>query len=87
MAESAHQGSHAGSAKSWLAVTVMLVGFVVGGFALTVGPQWFWFWVGCGIVAVGGLLALIFDIFSDVIVDTPRVIPAQPHHSPVEHHH
>lgn len=85
MAESAHQGSHGGSAKSWLAVTIILLGFTVGGVALTIGPSWFLVWVGVGICAVGGLLALIFDIFSDVIVDAPRALPAQEHHSPFEH--
>jgi hypothetical protein len=40
--------------------------------------------VGVGICAVGGLLALIFDIFSDVIVDAPRALAAQEHHSPHE---
>jgi hypothetical protein len=87
MAESAHQGSHGGSAKSWLAVTVILIGFTVGGVALTIGPDWFIFWVGVGIVAIGGLLALAFDIFSDVIVDAPRDMPALEHHSPFEQRH
>ncbi|MEW9527161.1 HGxxPAAW family protein [Microbispora sp. NPDC049125] len=85
MAQSAHQGSHAGSAKSWLAVTTILIGFMVGGVALTAGPNWLFFWVGVGICAVGALLALAFDIFSDVIVDSPREIAVQEHHSPLEH--
>jgi hypothetical protein len=86
MAESAHQGSHGGSAKSWLAVITILIGFTVGGAALTIGPNWILFWVGVGICAVGGLLALAVDIFSDVIVDAPREMPAIEHHSPFEHH-
>ncbi|WSC85969.1 hypothetical protein OHA77_02165 [Streptosporangium sp. NBC_01639] len=40
--------------------------------ALCLGPNWMFFWVGVGVVAVGGVLALIVDIFSDVIVDAPR---------------
>jgi hypothetical protein len=87
MAESAHLGSHAGRAKSWLAVVVILIGFCVGGVALTIGPDWFLFWVGVGICAIGGLLALAFDIFSDVVIDAPRDLPAIEHHSPFEHHH
>ncbi|GAA0396209.1 hypothetical protein Acor_48940 [Acrocarpospora corrugata] len=88
MAETAHQGSHGGSAKSWLAVSVILIGFTVGGVALTGlggSPNWLFVWVGVGICAVGGLLALVFDIFSDVIVDAPRALAAQEHHSPHEH--
>ncbi|WP_327043971.1 hypothetical protein OG320_19560 [Microbispora sp. NBC_01189] len=85
MAQSGHQGSHAGSAKSWLAVSIILIGFTIGGVALTLGPNWLFVWIGAGICAVGGLLALAFDIFSDVIVDAPRDIQVQEHHSPFEH--
>ncbi|WP_214107616.1 HGxxPAAW family protein [Acrocarpospora catenulata] len=87
MADTTHQ-SHAGSPTSWLAVSVILIGFIVGGVALTGlggGVNWLMFWIGAGISAVGGLLALVFDIFSDVIVDAPRVLAAKEHHSPVEH--
>ncbi|GAA5044161.1 hypothetical protein HNP84_004568 [Thermocatellispora tengchongensis] len=69
-----HQQSHGGRASSWLAVTVTLIGFVLGGVALCIGPNWFLFWLGAGIVVLGGVLALVFDIFSDVIIDAPRVI-------------
>ncbi|MER5321308.1 HGxxPAAW family protein [Streptosporangium roseum] len=65
-------GSHGGSPKSWLAVIVILIGFTVGGVALCIGPSWMLFWVGAGIVAVGGVIALVVDIFSDVIIDAPR---------------
>ncbi|MFC6086987.1 HGxxPAAW family protein [Sphaerisporangium aureirubrum] len=76
--------SHAGRPTSWLAVTVILLGFTIGGVALTIGPNWFLFWVGVGVTAIGGVLALIFDIFSDVIEDAPRTIAVQEHHSPFE---
>ncbi|GAA3410292.1 HGxxPAAW family protein [Streptosporangium vulgare] len=66
-------GSHGGSPKSWLAVIVILLGFTVGGVALCLGPNWTFFWVGAGIIAIGGVIALMVDIFSDVIIDAPRV--------------
>ncbi|MER7210115.1 HGxxPAAW family protein [Streptosporangium sp. NPDC000239] len=72
-------GSHGGSPKSWLAVIVILIGFTVGGVALCLGPNWTLFWVGAGIIAVGGVIALVVDIFSDVIIDAPRV--SQDNHS------
>jgi hypothetical protein len=65
---------------------VIVLGFTVGGVALTIGPNWFLFWVGGAIIAVGGVLALVFDIFSDVIEDAPREISIQEHHSPFERH-
>ncbi|MET8054491.1 MULTISPECIES: HGxxPAAW family protein [unclassified Streptosporangium] len=66
-------GSHGGSPKSWLAVIIILLGFTVGGVALCLGPNWMFFWIGTGIVAIGGVVALAVDIFSDVIIDAPRV--------------
>ncbi|GIH95842.1 HGxxPAAW family protein [Planobispora siamensis] len=70
-------GSHAGSPKSWLAVIVILVGFTLGGVALCLGPNWPLVWAGAGVIVVGGVIALIVDIFSDVIVDAPRVLGAE----------
>ncbi|WP_235994117.1 HGxxPAAW family protein [Nonomuraea montanisoli] len=67
-----HLGSHGGRASSWLAVTVMLIGFIVGGVGLTLA-SWTLVWVGAGVIVVGGILALVFDIFSDVVIDAPRV--------------
>ncbi|SDG14009.1 hypothetical protein SAMN05421505_10235 [Sinosporangium album] len=66
-------GSHGGTPKSWLAVIVILLGSTLSGVGLTVGPNWLLVWVGVGVCAVGGVLALVFDIMSDVIVDAPRV--------------
>ncbi|MFI6320408.1 HGxxPAAW family protein [Nonomuraea sp. NPDC050556] len=72
MADGANLGSHGGRASSWLAVTVMLLGFIVGGVGLTAASTAM-IWVGVGIVVVGGILALVFDIVSDVVIDAPRV--------------
>src|SRR4051794_25755191 len=66
------EGSHAGRPSSWLAVSVMLVGFIVGGLGLVAGPSWPLFWAGVAIAAIGGVLALAVGIFSDVVVYTPR---------------
>lgn len=65
--------SHAGRPSSWVAVVVMFIGFLVGGVALPIGPNWILFWVGVGIVGVGGVLALVVDIMSDVVLDQPYV--------------
>jgi uncharacterized membrane protein len=51
----------------------MFIGFLVGGLALPIGPNWIMFWTGVGIVIVGGILAMIFDIVSDVVVAQPYV--------------
>jgi hypothetical protein len=79
-------GSHAGRAKSWLAITVIILGFIVGGVGLCLGPNWYMFFAGVVIAVLGGVLALLFDVFSDVIVDSRRTMPAAEHHSPFEQH-
>ena len=48
-----------------LVVALIMVGFLVGGLALVFGPTWWLFWVGGGVAAVGGLLALATNIFED----------------------
>jgi hypothetical protein len=57
--------SYHGRPVSWVAVSLMLLGFLVGGLGLVFGPTWWAFWVGIGIVAVGGLLALATGISND----------------------
>jgi hypothetical protein len=59
---------HAGRPSSWVAVGVIFVGFVVAGVALPIGPSWLTFWIGAGIIALGGVLALLVDIMSDVVI-------------------
>jgi hypothetical protein len=54
-----------GRRVSWVAVSTIMVGFVVGGLALVFGPTWWLFWVGLGLAAAGGLLALASNIFDD----------------------
>lgn len=57
--------THHGRPISWVATAVIIVGFIVGGAALVPGPRWWLFWVGCGIVAVGGIFALAIRTFTE----------------------
>jgi hypothetical protein len=57
--------SYHGRPVSWVAVSLIIVGFLVGGLALVFGPTWWLFWVSLGIAAVGGLLGLATNIFND----------------------
>ena len=38
-----------GRPVSWAAVSTIVVGFIVGGFGLMIGPTWWLFWVGAGL--------------------------------------
>lgn len=54
-----------GRAVSWVAVSIIMAGFLVGGLGLIFGPVWWLFWAGMGLAVVGGLLALATNIFDD----------------------
>jgi len=54
-----------GRAVSWTAVAIIMIGFIVGGFALVFGPTWWLFWVGVGASVLGILLTLATNTFED----------------------
>jgi hypothetical protein len=54
-----------GRPVSWVAVSLMMGGFLVGGLALVFGTIWWLFWTGLGLVVIGGLLAASTNIFED----------------------
>ena len=57
--------AHHGKPASWVAVAIIIVGFIVGGIALPVGPTWWLFWTGTGIVVIGGIVGLSARILDD----------------------
>jgi hypothetical protein len=59
-----HEEFH-GRPVSWVAVSIIIAGFIMGGIALTVGPSWVVFWTGTGIVVLGGLFAASIHIMDD----------------------
>jgi hypothetical protein len=54
-----------GRPVSWVAVSIIMAGFLAGGLGLIFGPIWWLFWVGVAAAVVGGLLALGTRIFDD----------------------
>jgi hypothetical protein len=48
----AHESFH-GRPVSWVAVTVIVIGFVIGGFAMVPTPTWWLFWTAAAVTAVG----------------------------------
>jgi hypothetical protein len=59
-----HQAHH-GRPASWVAVSIIIIGFCVGGIALPIGPTWWLFWVGVAIVVIGGIMAMAAHILDD----------------------
>ena len=45
--------------------TLIIVGFILGGIALPIGPTWVLFWIGAGIVVVAAILAAAIRIMDD----------------------
>jgi hypothetical protein len=58
-------GHNTGRFTSWLAVAIMIAGFIVGGLGLILGPNWPLFWAGVGVIAVGGIYGLASGIMED----------------------
>jgi hypothetical protein len=54
-----------GRPVSWVAVSTIMVAFLIGGLALVIGPTWPLFWAALGLACLGGLLALAINIFED----------------------
>ena len=54
-----------GRPVSWVAVSIITAGFLVGSLGLVIGPTWWLFWAGTAAAVVGGLLALGTRIFED----------------------
>jgi len=59
-----HEGHH-GRPASWVAVSIIIIGFTVSGVAMVIGPSWWLFWTGAGIVVIGGIMALSAHILDD----------------------
>ena len=57
--------AHHGRPASWVAVSIIIVGFVVGGVAMVPSPKWWLFWTGAGIVVVGCIMAAAAHILDD----------------------
>jgi hypothetical protein len=54
-----------GRAVSWVAVSIIMVGFLVGGLGLIIGPTWWAFWLGVGLAVLGLLLTIAMNVFDD----------------------
>ena len=57
--------AHHGRPASWVAVSIIIVGFIVGGIAMVPHPHWLVFWIGAGIVVIGCIMAAAARILDD----------------------
>lgn len=54
-----------GRPASWVSVCTIILGFIIGGAGLVVGPTWWLFWTGGAVAVVGGILALATGVVND----------------------
>ncbi len=57
-----------GRRVSWVAVSIVMAGFLIGGLALVFGhhgPIWWLFWTGAGVAVLGLLVSLATNTFED----------------------
>ncbi len=57
--------AHHGRPASWVAVSIIIVGFIVGGIAMVPSPKWWLFWTGAGIAVIGCIMAAAAHILDD----------------------
>jgi hypothetical protein len=57
--------AHHGRPASWVVSTLVIIGFILGGIALPIGPSWVLFWIGTGIVVVAAIMGAAVRIFDD----------------------
>lgn len=60
------EGSSRGRPMSWAVVLVIIVGFIVGGLGLILGPNWWLFWIGAAISVIGVVVGWATGIMEDV---------------------
>lgn len=65
LAHGGGEAHHHGKPLSWVSVTVIIVGFLIGGVAMVPRPTWWAFWLGTGIALVGCIMTLFARTFSD----------------------
>ncbi|MFC4562061.1 hypothetical protein ACFO4E_09355 [Nocardiopsis mangrovi] len=75
--------THRGRAGSWVAVALMIGGFALAGVSLVLGPAWGLLIAGAVLMAIGGIVSLTTDIFTDVVLDDPRRETEEKHSTPL----
>ena len=57
--------AHHGRPASWVAVSIIIIGFCIGGIALPIGPTWWLFWAGTAIAVIGAIMGAAVRILDD----------------------
>jgi len=52
--------SHGQTPAAWTAVTIIIIAFLIGTIGMVIGV-WVLFWVGCGLVVLGGIVGKVMQ--------------------------
>lgn len=52
--------SHGQTPAAWTAVTIVIIAFLVGTIGMVIGV-WALFWIGCGLVVLGGIVGKVMQ--------------------------
>ncbi|MDS1270423.1 hypothetical protein RIF23_08960 [Lipingzhangella sp. LS1_29] len=74
---------HRGRASSWMAVGLACAGFVAIGVSMVAWPSGMLLAAGLVLIVAGGVVGALSDIFTDVVLDTPRAESEEPHSTPL----
>ena len=74
---------HRGRLSSWVAVGLACAGLVVIGLSIIAWPAGILLAAGLALVAAGGVVGAISDIFTDVVLDSPHDESEEPHSTPL----
>jgi hypothetical protein len=50
---------HGRTPAAWTGVTIAMIGFIVGGIAMVIGPNWTLFWISVAILVVALIVTAI----------------------------
>lgn len=53
---------HGNTPAAWTGVTIMLIGWVVGGIGLVTGPNWVLFWIGVALQPIGIVVGKVMAV-------------------------
>jgi hypothetical protein len=56
---------YSGRPISWIAVTIVIIGFIAGGVGMVPHPTWWLFWTGAAIVVIGSIVTMFARTFQD----------------------
>lgn len=60
-----HTGHNPGRPVSWVAVGIVILGFIIGGIAFVPHPTWWAFWVGAGVAAIGIIMLALTNAVNE----------------------